>query len=307
MTQVGELVTVSLGLSKADDEIKCPFSSGPPEKDVALEKENVGNDDVRHRQANSGGALGENLERVADAAWGRPGTWNRRFPPPRQSKAQRRRDTTTDATLAVSLELHTGGSSKRDYPWKVAAHHLIPGNASLEKSALFKRFMKKGGKVQAGDRKFKIRTNIGYNVNGAHNGVWLPGNYGIRKKPVGVTWSTLSNGSKAQRTWCFEYAKAVMSRARGQFHDTHVDYSDNVLAALNKLSSVMIDHMAVCEKECKKKCKGEVDPPYRLKTALYTMSRTLKSHVRGQPPTWRFPWYTSDRFKADLMLLSKGG
>src|SRR3712207_7982199 len=52
---------------------------------------------------------------------------------------------------------------------------------SLYESQLFKKYMRKGGKAEVmtknGKKAFEVTHNIGYNVNGSHNGVWLPGNY----------------------------------------------------------------------------------------------------------------------------------
>ena len=64
--------------------------------------------------------------------------------------------------------------TRRNWAWKLriqfAAHHLIPGDASLKKSDLFngvKYGLKKRGQAKG---------NIGYDVNNRANGVWLPGN-----------------------------------------------------------------------------------------------------------------------------------
>lgn len=62
------------------------------------------------------------------------------------------------------------------WPYILAPHHLIPGNGSLRKSDLYNHYMSKEGKDT------KVLVNIGYDVNGSHNGVWLPGNYAIRAK-----------------------------------------------------------------------------------------------------------------------------
>jgi hypothetical protein len=55
----------------------------------------------------------------------------------------------------------------------VAAHHLIPGNAALKESELFlsEEYLWRDGKAKG---------NIGYNINAKANGVWSPGNYGVR-------------------------------------------------------------------------------------------------------------------------------
>ena len=51
-------------------------------------------------------------------------------------------------------------------------HHLIPGNESLKKATTLLPWI-------FGD-KGKIENDIGYNVNNASNGVWLPSNNSMR-------------------------------------------------------------------------------------------------------------------------------
>src|SRR5437016_2126016 len=51
------------------------------------------------------------------------------------------------------------------------AHHMIPGNASLKKATTLHQFMAEADGVISGD--------IGYDVNDEHNGIWLPGSYGV--------------------------------------------------------------------------------------------------------------------------------
>jgi hypothetical protein len=64
-------------------------------------------------------------------------------------------------TVQVVLD-HLGNTVT--LPFSLSAHHLIPSDASLPKSSLLDYI--KGGNV--------IESDIGYGVNGAENGVWLP-------------------------------------------------------------------------------------------------------------------------------------
>jgi hypothetical protein len=73
----------------------------------------------------------------------------------------------------------------QEFPFVVAAHHLIPGNASLGESRL-KKLMTKSSAARIAGKARRIKNHIGYNVNGAHNGAWLPGNYAIRPKKTSL-------------------------------------------------------------------------------------------------------------------------
>lgn len=86
-------------------------------------------------------------------------------------------------------------SGELKYRVKFAAHHLIPAQASLKPAKLLHSFMiykhgeqavlvhKKEGKgsitktLPGG----VVRSNVGYDVNGSENGVFLPGNYAVTK------------------------------------------------------------------------------------------------------------------------------
>ena len=272
----------------------CPFKVEGP--DTAEEEgEAPANDDLEAAasvQESNGGTLGENLGKGSPAGWGKSGTINDIFPPSDMDAAPRT-DSTTDPSLRVKV-------GSKDYGYIVAAHHLIPGDASLSPSGLYKKYMKKGGQVTTpAGKTYTLKTNIGYNVNGNHNGVWLPGNYAIRKsKPqfnsTGQTWSVLI---ETDGKWCYAYMTACVDKAGGQFHDSHGRfYSPAVLDVLDKIEFKLVAHQDSCE-ECKG--KTEIYPPYVLKARLYAFSKYLRGQVRLKP-VWKNPWITSDRFKEDL-------
>ncbi|MGD2154638.1 MAG: AHH domain-containing protein, partial [Gemmatimonadales bacterium] len=112
-----------------------------------------------------------------------------------------------------------------------AAHHLVPGNASLKKVTKLLKYMKAGEKV-SGD--------IGYDVNSRQNGVWLPGSYGVTEK------------SALQQKWsAYEYqdlyAVEAMKRARAQFHDSHPTYSEKVKKTLSCIADrIIANHPVKC-------------------------------------------------------------
>jgi hypothetical protein len=298
------------------DVVDCPFKE-PGGKDCEVEKENVKKDDkpgaaVDEAQDNDGGTLGRNLQ---SGSLGSPATVNDKFPynGGKKRDPEKRVDTRrTNGKQKVSVK---GDGTRRNYT--VAAHHCIPGEASLHKSELFMNYMAKHnpsnedgeeeGRVEfmVGDaqKSFKIEFHIGYNVNGSHNGVWLPGNYAIRgpsHSPGGVTWGVLVE-DPTQRAWCLAYMTACVAKTGGQFHDSHEEYNRMALRWLEKISTALMNHHPTCN-TCQ--TNEKLPPPYAMKERLYLFSAFLKLQVTGHPMTWKTPWITSDKFKA---MITVGG
>ncbi|MFT6031333.1 MAG: hypothetical protein ACI8O8_003084 [Oleiphilaceae bacterium] len=92
--------------------------------------------------------------------------------------------------------------------------------------------------------------NIGYNVNTKTNGVWSPGNYGVR------LWVT--GGSVFEKNSSFEakeFAFAAMEKWGCQFHDAHSDYNDFVEGVLDKIADKLRKNETIWCPEQKKKTK----------------------------------------------------
>jgi len=166
----------------------------------------------------------------------------------------------------------------------VAAHHLIPGNASLAKSELFlsNEYLWKDKKAKG---------NIRYNVNAAPNGVWLPGNYAARP------WGT--EGVAFQKHFGPDpknYAFAAMEAWGAQFHDAHEAYSLEVKKALNKIFDSLEDKAELwCPKAKKDKSKKpeERTPLYVLVSRLNTVSSRMRSMLVAPSTKWRRNIWTS--------------
>jgi hypothetical protein len=295
--QMGEKIAVA-GLLEELEKEKCPFTVDVKGAD-ATEDENIVKDDrdsIQGVQANNGGTLGKNL---TDGSNGTDNTWKgaphepsaQDKTPPKDSK---RKDGNEYAQpWAKVLVAGTKTIDEGTYPYTVAAHHLIPGNASLYNSANdLQQYMIKGKTIESKDgKKWKIKYHIGYNVNGAHNGVWLPGNYAIRvgASPTGVSWGKMGNDD-----WQLNYVAACAKVAKGQFHDAHTDYSDSVRDLLNKIAEKLNYHQCNCEL-----CKSvtEVSPPYLIKQRLYNLSHYFRFNLTMAPGKWRRPWFASDRWR----------
>ncbi|MBL8288650.1 MAG: AHH domain-containing protein [Rubrivivax sp.] len=174
-----------------------------------------------------------------------------------------------------------------------AAHHCIPGGASLAKATALHDFMRKGGP-------FKLASDIGYNVNAAANGVWLPGNYAVRPGQYGWSkkWGNCTTKFKT------EYASRAMKKANRQFHDAHVSYNNKVLKTLE----AMAEELAEPEDECPV-CGKELDctrPPFGLVGRLNAVSSKHRAMLIGLSKRTKKcvqnGYYTSSRMKTYFNL-----
>src|SRR5687767_4728881 len=132
---IGE--SVAIGFIQEMDK-KCPFKPAKVEA-CDMDTENIASDDrdsAGSIQQNSGGTLGKNLQ---SGSIGKKGTVNSKCKP-KQYKSQPK-DTERNDGGKVTV----GG---KEWKFTVAAHHLIPGEASLADSSLYKQYMLKGGKVK---------------------------------------------------------------------------------------------------------------------------------------------------------------
>ncbi|HYD52537.1 MAG TPA: AHH domain-containing protein [Gemmatimonadaceae bacterium] len=209
MTQIGEAVAVDATAPNTGD---CWYCKEKPPEEVQNKMDESPSGDAENGLRNCAATLGVNL--------GKRPKWK----------------------IAVPHD-----KSKRT-PVVPAAHHLIPGNASLKKATALLKFMCKGQVVE---------SDIGYDVNGKGNGVWLPGNYGVN--PLATHFKMKWTAYNKQD----DYAILAMDQANAQFHDAHPEYSSNVLATLrsiaNKLAKEPKDKCPVCDKKKEKK-----RPPYGL-------------------------------------------
>jgi len=302
--EMGESVAVGGLLKEMKD--KCPFKD-PAAADGSEETEGPGDDDISEaypEQDNDGGVLGRNLK---SGSLGKAGTISEPLP---EGDFQARPE---------SLRVSVAGAPPIEedvYPVKVAAHHLIPGNAALGQSDLYDflgpagsgELTNDGPKRQRKDvkvrkRSYAINGHIGYNINGAHNGAWLPGNYAIRRAtekhkgatPVeGMGWGALEEGFAA---WQMNYVAAASVAGKAQFHDTHENYSERVLKLLNKISSALRSHL---QGKCSCSSEDKVPPPLMVKIRLYAISQFLRGELRREFKRRRPCWYTSDRWVKEI-------
>lgn len=176
----------------------------------------------------------------------------------------------------------------KKYDAAVAAHHLIPGNAALKDSQLMK------GKFLGVDKTAK--GNIGYNVNAAPNGVWLPGNYGVRPWGTdGKDFEKQAKGVKAK-----DFAFAAMDAWQCQFHDAHTSYSEFVASILDKIADKLRKNQTLWCPEQKKKSKEEPPQMFQIVGRLNSVSSRMRRMLVFPTSNWHQNVYTS-RFAEQYM------
>ena len=139
-------------------------------------------------------------------------------PDPRTRPKKDRIDT---VTITVSGEVIRLGKKNRPlrYPVTCAAHHLIPAQESLKEHEILEYMCAKGKKQDFRNSKSpapatvagsKVWGNVAYNVNGCHNGVWLPGNYAVGGGTGGVDiWKSKVSARRKDSTGNQNWAEAV--------------------------------------------------------------------------------------------------
>jgi A nuclease family of the HNH/ENDO VII superfamily with conserved AHH len=182
----------------------------------------------------------------------------------------------------------SGTSNVRSNP-----HHCIPANASLKGHDILK-FVEY-------DRN-QISDNIGYDVNGQTNGVWLPtipeDFYGGNEIPAlaGIRWGGLTERYPSEQ---FTIAEAAMNAAKRQFHDAHPAYSSDVKLRLDMINTGMRVLKARCP-EAKEKGKADHDipAPYGLVRRLDGLSARMARYLDGDALKWLPPLFTSRHAEA---------
>jgi hypothetical protein len=217
-----------------------------------------------------------------------------------KSQVERKNDLVNDsANLASSLK--NAGKPEPDWVIKYIhplageldgrlrtnAHHLIPGDASLNPHPKIKKYITAGNTVDA---------DIGYGVNHQNNGVWLP-SYPhdfetLKDKEAPVKWSEMTKVYPDQQ---FDIAVQAMEKAQHQFHDAHPDYSDFASQCLDKICEKLLNSGCQCPNAKK---KGKPWPaPFALVGRLDGISGRLRNLLSGLKYNWKDPVFTSRHAK----------
>ena len=300
MTQLGEGVAIGVFVSedKTHSKATCPWheteaaSSADPMEDQLVDEDAHG-----AIPANMGKKLGDNLKKASE-------------PPP--------------STVAVSIAFRSGstiafkqaGKNKKvqtyketstetyDYPLQYAPHHLIPGNESLKGSKVLV-FMGAesviGGYDPPGASKIKDGKSIGYDVNAATNGVWLPSPYALSNSNRWPSQDGLKvvlrrmGQAVVDESESFKsayVAASIEASGRRQFHMRHEDYSYKVQEILDAMGNKLKLLSLKCPVADDSKDDGKFDPPTGLKTRLNALSGRMKTLLTGS--VWRPPFFTDD-------------
>ena len=193
----------------------------------------------------------------------------------------------SDTTIQVT---YPGSSTPKEEPLQWAPHHLIPGNASLKGSNIVPYLgddtvIKKYGSGS----KIKKGQTVGYNVNAADNGEWLPSPYALSMKGK---WPTAPGDKLA-------YVVAAIDQNGGnaQFHMSHTRYSNKVQAILDLLADKLqlLTDSGVCDMADSSK-SDKFDAPQALVARLHGISGQMRRFVTGK--VWRAPLFTDDTLMA---------
>lgn len=229
----------------------------------------------------------------------------------------------------LSAALEMSGYTSPQGNWKVFydtseifsvpnAHHLIPAEASLHGEAFHEhpsgdvlnrnphaimRYMSASAKGS------EIESDIGYNVNKEHNGIWLPSipvEFKELKKdgsiqPAAIEkWGKLSPNKKQSIPELFmkKYSNKL-GYYGSQWHQTHKKYSKKVENCLQNFVEKLEGW------DLKKECPvcqdnnndSKLPPPYGLLTRLKGLSLELRSFLGGDKSKWKTPMFTSTQAK----------
>lgn len=314
MTQLGE--AVAIGMVDAD-ETKCPFDHANPDPPT-----------VKNQLIGAGGKLATKMKN---------GETTHLYPPleGEQPKVPNPKDVSKHpfegkkkAVVIKAKDEATGVIHLHQYPVTCAAHHLIPAQESLKVSRILAFMVKKGESGKLKDSSYTtgaVWANVGYEVNGVENGVYLPGSYAVGGGRGGLgLWTlnddqpdseeedvadtpdpaspdltgALNNISARNRKW--RYVSQAMQLAPGQFHDRHEDYSRFVAEVLNKIfsdykrqykSSFAEQSCDQCKKNQDKLKELGIPTPMGLVGRLNTLASSLRVFLNGS--AWRPNIYTS--------------
>lgn len=309
MTQLGEAISVDIFIAKDEEhnEKTCPWHDDS-ESPAAVEMEvpNPETDgDSPSMPKNDGGKLGKSLE--SDNQKKPESKITLQFAPDEML-------TWKKGDKALKVRTYSDNDSK-EYDVQYAPHHLIPGNESLSRSDIvsylgddkvIKNFAK------AGQESFiKDGQSIGYDVNCAENGVWLPSPYALSMKNE---WPSDDGKKRILKMKGKEYfnvavsfqqayvAAAIEESGSRQFHMRHADYSMQVKKVLNKIAA-KLEKMedGACKIASDSKDDDKLDAPLGLVARLNVFSAQLKVLLIG--PVWHEEYYGDDKLMTDYFSL----
>lgn len=327
MTQVGEPVAKEI---YGEDETECPF-----------DHETLKPPTVQNKLIGKGGTLASHMKAPTSTHLYKPlmptglvADINPRDRPnhPFKNKAK--------VVEIEAVDIATGEVHTHNYPVTCAAHHLIPAQESLKDSPLLAYMVKKGDTEKLKGKDYSsgiVWADVGYNINGLENGVWLPGSYAVGGGRGGMgVWtgnddkpdleeedvadaadaaSNLLDGKLNEiddknRKW--QYVSQAVVLTRGQFHDRHEDYSGVVAESLEamflnyerlKKKYLEEQNCPKCKERTKKTKKLGIPTPFGLVARLNGFSKRMSNHLNGIK--WTRTIYTSKWGRAFMKHASR--
>lgn len=224
----------------------------------------------------------------------------------------------------LGRRLSAAGDKKEDHlyvdsehgKYSAEAHHLICGNEVLKEEGTLEKYLivqsKTTSKGAAGVIDSDL-NDVGYDVNSAKNGIWLPSvpyaHMGGRGRPAPerwwgdqTTWNR-ENPEKPARISLEEWEKtpmafAVMQAVGLQFHkgehgavgQPHENYVKEAIKRLREISLLAENYSKVCpmNEDGSARTEPPFYPPYRLISALNTLSAGLAEELKGPPDSWNY-------------------
>ncbi len=279
MPELGEPVAVGV---VSEWEGECPFTHETTDHKI------------KNKLDKSSGTLGSSLNKgVSTRLWEEKGGAYEQKEDQKAAKESKAKCCGWPPSSYVTVESLTPGVTMQA-PFSPAAHHLIPTNASFLPCSSLMAFVAES----KGD---KILGEIGYDVNGAENGIWLPTHTalvnGMADGTYPVPGASTGDYGALPKPFKQRYAEAVMKHTSRQFHTTHRSYSSWVKGVLEKITLKMLAMKEVgkCEK-CKKivkDLKGKRKPPHTLSLRIDSLSMRVRKYLYGSAVSWRAPLFTS--------------
>jgi hypothetical protein len=308
MTQIGEAIDVPDFVSpELHNEKTCPWHLTAQSDSGVMELQEP-DEDAENVPKNLGTKLGKNLNASGENEPRQPDGKFLAVPVAYKPAAQFAFAEKVQGKVKTKKVRIYEEAKECDYPVQYAPHHLIPGNESLKKSPIV-RFIGHADAIKHYGSISKIKDGqfIGYDVNAAENGVWLPSPYALSMhnewpSEGGIDALRVRPGESAviakqvADTEDFKYAFTVSAIANlkpsRQFHMRHADYSKKVRQVLGSIGARM--HVMTI-KTCplaknSKDASGKFDAPYALKGRLNLLSSNLRTLVTGA--IWRSPLFT---------------
>lgn len=197
--------------------------------------------------------------------------------------------------------------------YSAEAHHAICGNEVLgDERELEQYLVKQGKKTTKGGAGLLMPGDVGYDVNSAENGIWLPSvpyMFMWSKKKTPEEWWGDQTGwnrkhpRRKQRQSLTEDEKeeiafAVMEAVQRQFHkgphgsvgEPHNNYVKMAIDRLRQVTAFVTHFAEVCpmDDDGEPKTDPPYYPPFGVIALLNALSLNLKKELQGPPESWNY-------------------